>query len=78
LVITACFERQQIKYKERAYRFAVLEIGHLAQNILLTAAALGLAALPIGGFVDREINGYLAVDGLSEAALYVILIGRPL
>ena len=78
LVITACFERQQIKYKERAYRFAVLEIGHLAQNILLTAAALGLAALPIGGFVDREINGYLAIDGLSEAAFYVILIGRPL
>jgi SagB-type dehydrogenase family enzyme len=78
LVVTGCFERQRIKYGERAYRFALLEVGHLAQNVLLTAAALNLAALPVGGFVDREINSHLEIDGVREAALYVILLGHAL
>lgn len=78
LVVTACFERQRTKYGERAYRFALLEAGHLAQNVLLMAAALDLAALPVGGFIDREVNDYLGIDGIGEAALYVLLIGRPL
>ncbi len=76
LVVTACFERQSFKYGERAYRFALLEAGHIAQNVLLMVEALGLAALPVGGFVDREINDLLEIDGLSEASLYVILIGN--
>ncbi len=78
LVITACFERQSFKYGERAYRFALIEAGHIAQNILLVVELLGLAALPIGGFVDREINDFLEIDGISEAALYVLLIGNKL
>ncbi len=76
IVITACFERQSFKYGERAYRFALLEAGHIAQNIVLMVEALGLAALPVGGFVDHEINDILEIDGRSEAALYVILIGQ--
>jgi SagB-type dehydrogenase family enzyme len=75
IVISGYFERQQIKYGERAYRFTLLECGHLAQNILLMACALGLAALPVGGFLDDELNEYLRLDGRREAALYVILLG---
>ncbi len=75
IVITACFERQQVKYEERAYRFSLLECGHLCQNILLMAAALGLGALPVGGFMDDFVNDYLQLDGTTESAIYVILVG---
>jgi SagB-type dehydrogenase family enzyme len=75
LAISACFERQRIKYGERTYRFALLEAGHLAQNLLLVGTALGLGTLPVGGFLDDEVNDYLRLDGRREAVLYLILMG---
>lgn len=75
IVLSGQFERQAVKYGERSYRFTLLECGHLAQNLLLTASALGLGALPVGGFIDDELNRYLRLDGRREAVLYVILMG---
>ncbi|HXT93793.1 MAG TPA: SagB/ThcOx family dehydrogenase [Trebonia sp.] len=73
--VSVTFERQSIKYGERAYRFALMECGHLAQNLLLVGTALGLGTLPFGGFLDDELNGYLHLDGTREAVLYVLFIG---
>lgn len=75
LILTAVFGRSKIKYGERAYRFALLEAGHVMQNICLTATALGLGSCPIGGFVDDKLNDLLDVDGVEEAVLYAALIG---
>jgi len=74
-VITATFWRSRFKYGQRGYRFALLEAGHLAQNVLLAAEALELAAAPIGGFYDRQLSEYLEIDGVNEGPLYVIPIG---
>ena len=65
----------KVKYGERGYRFALLECGHIAQNLLLAAEAEGLAAVPIGGFVDDMINDLMGLDGVSEAVVYVVLAG---
>ena len=73
--VTATFWRSRFKYGQRGYRFALLEAGHVAQNVLLAATALGLASVPLGGFFDRQVNDLLGVDGLHEAALYVIPVG---
>ena len=43
-----------MKYNQRGVRFALTESGHVAQNALLAAVALGLSALPIGGYFDEE------------------------
>jgi SagB-type dehydrogenase family enzyme len=75
LVITAVMFRTRFKYGLRGYRFALLEAGHLAQNLLLGATALDLAALPVGGFVDDEVNAALGTDGVEEAPLYLLLLG---
>jgi SagB-type dehydrogenase family enzyme len=78
LVLTATFWRSRFKYGQRGYRFALLEAGHLAQNILLAAQALELAAAPVGGFYDRTLAEFLEIDGVNESPLYVIPIGvRP-
>ncbi|MFI9596372.1 SagB/ThcOx family dehydrogenase [Nonomuraea sp. NPDC052265] len=77
LVFTAVFGRTTLKYGERAYRFVVLEIGHVAQNALLVAVALGCGAVPIGGFVDDEVHTLLDLDGVDEAAFYLLPVGRP-
>jgi SagB-type dehydrogenase family enzyme len=74
-VITAVFGRTKIKYGERGYRFILLEAGHVAQNICLTATAMSTGACPIGGYVDDTVNDILNVDGVEEAAIYLISAG---
>ena len=69
------FWRSRFKYGQRGYRFALLEAGHLAQNVLLAAEALDLGAAPIGGFYDRQLAEFLEIDGVNEGPLYVIPIG---
>lgn len=74
-VISAVFGRSKIKYGERGYRFVLLEAGHVAQNLILGATGLGLGSCPIGGFVDDHVNELIDVDGLDEAALYMVVVG---
>ena len=75
VVITAMFWRTRFKYGVRGYRFALLEAGHVVQNAVLAAAALGLPALPIGGFYDRRLDALIGADGLDEASVYALLLG---
>ena len=61
----------------RGYRFALLEAGHVVQNLLLTATALGLGAVPLGGYYDRLTDEFLGLDGVNESTLYTVAVGRP-
>jgi SagB-type dehydrogenase family enzyme len=75
LVVTAVFWRTRFKYGLRGYRFALLEAGHLVQNAVLAAAALDVAALPLGGFYDRKLDALVQADGLEESSVYALLLG---
>jgi len=77
VALAACFWRSRFKYGLRAYRFTLLEAGHVAQNLLLAAAALELGAVPIGGFYDRRLDDLLGLDGVDESSLYLVCVGRP-
>jgi SagB-type dehydrogenase family enzyme len=72
---TAVFGRSAVKYLERAYRYVYLDAGHIAQNLLLAATALGAAACPIAALYDDEVNAVLGVDGLEESILYMASVG---
>jgi SagB-type dehydrogenase family enzyme len=74
-LIAAMFWRTRFKYGLRGYRFALLEAGHLAQNMLLTATALGLVAVPVGGFFDRLVDEFVGLDGVNESVLYAVSVG---
>lgn len=75
LVVASVFGRLRFKYGQRGYRFALLEAGHVGQNVLLAATALGLAAVPLGGFYDRPTDEFLGLDGVNESTLYTIAVG---
>jgi nitroreductase len=53
-----------------------MEAGHAAQNLLLEAAAVGLAAVPVGAFDDDRVRETLGLPR-SEAPLYLIPVGHP-
>jgi SagB-type dehydrogenase family enzyme len=76
-ILTGFFGRSHFKYGERSYRFTLLEAGHICQNILLAAVAQSLGAVAVGGFIDDEVNELLDVDGVEEAAIYMIAAGHP-
>jgi SagB-type dehydrogenase family enzyme len=75
LFVAAIFGRTRFKYGLRGYRFALLEAGHVAQNIVLAATALELAAVPLGAFYDRRTDEFLGLDGVNESTLYAIALG---
>ena len=77
LVLTAVFWRSRVKYGLRGYRFALLEAGHAVQNAILVATGSGLAALPVGGYYDTLVESLLGVDGVDEAVVHVLAVGRP-
>jgi SagB-type dehydrogenase family enzyme len=75
-VITAVYGRTARKYGQaRARRYAQMEVGHAAQNLLLQAVALDLAAVPIGAFDDEEVSNILQLPA-NEAPLYLIPVGH--
>src|SRR5439155_2256240 len=49
LIVTALFERSTFKYGDRGYRFALIEAGHIAQNLNLICSAMQLCSVTIGG-----------------------------
>ena len=75
IALSAVLPRSSFKYGQRAYRFVLLEAGHIAQNLLLTAEGLGLGALPVGGFFDDNVNALLRLDGCQEFVVYLVLVG---
>jgi SagB-type dehydrogenase family enzyme len=75
VVHVGAFRRNQWKYWERGYRMALLECGHLAQSVVVAAAALGLVAHPLIGFVDDYFNDLVGVNGVDDAVLYLTLLG---
>ncbi|AUG81079.1 Putative lantibiotic dehydrogenase domain [Kitasatospora sp. MMS16-BH015] len=64
------------RYGLRALRLGLLEAGHLAQNLLLGLAALGLATTPLGGFHDDLAHELLGLSDLDQPLQYLLPLGR--
>jgi SagB-type dehydrogenase family enzyme len=78
VLLTAVFERQLWRYPySRAYRAALVEVGHICQTFCLTATSLGLAPFSVMGLADSVIEHDLGIDGITETVLYVAGVGRP-
>jgi SagB-type dehydrogenase family enzyme len=76
--LAASLWRCRSKYGQRSYRYAILEAGHVAQNLLLIAAGLGIGQVPWGGFFDRHLNRFFGFDGLAQITLYAVSVeGSP-
>jgi SagB-type dehydrogenase family enzyme len=75
-VVTAVSKRTSRKYgKQRSPRYIHMEAGHAGQNLLLQATALGLGAVPIGAFEDKQVSKVLSLPS-NEAPLYLIPVGH--
>ncbi len=76
-VWTAVFARGTGKYGQRAFRYFYLDAGHIAGNLTLAAAGMGLGSCQIGAFHDDLCNDLVGIDGENGAVIYMSSVGRP-
>lgn len=71
--------RAEWRYGTHSHRVALLDAGHLCQNLYLGATALGLGTCGIGAFSHDLCNKVLGIDGDEEYVVYTAPVGtvRP-
>jgi len=77
LLMTGVLARAEVKYLNMAYKFALIECGHIAQNINLLSQKRNLNSCCIGGFDNKKIIDYLDLIQEEEIPLYTINLGLP-
>ena len=77
VVITNVFLRYQWKYANRGYRYALIDTGHIGENLRLAAVSLAWDETRPARFHDDRLNTLLAIDGRHEAACAVHALGLP-
>jgi SagB-type dehydrogenase family enzyme len=68
-VITAEYSRITGKYGQRGVRYAMIEAGHVGQNIFLQSQALGLEAGIVGAFKDQKVIQVMGIKKSHEPLL---------
>lgn len=74
VVFTSVWKRSSAKYGELAYLHALLEAGHMSENVLLVGTALGLEARPYAGYDDDRIAELLDLEDGAEQPVHAITL----
>ncbi len=75
-VWTAMVQRSKWKYRERAFRYIYMDVGHIGQTLYLAATAMNLGCCTVGAFFDEEVDRVIGVDGKNEFSVYLGAVGR--
>lgn len=76
VLLTNVMGRYTSQYANRGYRYALIDSGHIGENLRLAASAMGMADVSPLRFWDDRLNELLNVDGRTEAICAVHLVGR--
>ncbi len=78
IFLAAFFERSMWKYHHAAaYRVAMIEAGHIGQNIMLVATEQGLVANGTGAFAAGLVEETLGLGGFTQSVVYALVLGVP-
>ncbi|MFH1155411.1 MAG: SagB family peptide dehydrogenase [Pseudomonadota bacterium] len=69
LVITGTFFRSSWKYRNRAFRYLLLDCGHILENLVLGARSLDIRSGVFYDFDDAALARYLGIDMAREVCL---------
>ena len=75
ILLTNVFARYSWKYANRGYRYALIDCGHIGENLRLAASSAGLGWTRAWRFQDDAVNALLELDGREEAVCAVHAFG---
>jgi SagB-type dehydrogenase family enzyme len=76
VLLTNVFGRYTRRYANRGYRYALIDSGHIGENLRLAASSFGFADSSALRFWDDQLNDLLGIDGRSEAVCAIHAVGR--
>jgi len=76
-VLAGAFWRAKARYGPRGYRLALVEAGHVMQNVRVVASAMGLASVPCASVREKRLESLFDADGVDESVAYAGAVGVP-
>lgn len=67
--------RAEWRYGIYAHRVALMDAGHMGENLYLACTGIGLGCCAIGAFRDELCNQLFSLNGEDEFMLYVVPVG---
>ncbi len=76
VLLTNVFARYSQRYANRGYRYALIDSGHIGENLRLAAASAGYGEAAPLRLHDDALGALLGVDGREEAVCAAHAVGR--
>lgn len=64
------------RYAHAAEKLALLDAGHVCQNLYIACEAAGMGTCAIGAYMQKELDKFLGVSENEEFAVYASPVGR--
>jgi len=68
--------RAEWRYSSAAHRVVLIDLGHVGQNFMLSAAAMGLGSCCMAAYNQKLCDEALQLDGYEEYTVYACSIGK--
>jgi len=75
---TAVPYRMVYRYSERSYRYLLIDVGHVCQNLYLAAEAIQAGVCAVAAFDDNLLNDALRIDGDEQFVIYLASVGKKI
>ena len=75
--VWACIPyRAEWRYGKRAHRLALLDAGHIGQNLYLACEAIGCGTCVVAAYDQQAFDQLLGLDGHDEMTVYLAAVGN--
>jgi len=73
---TAVPHRMTWRYQQRGYRYLFIDVGHVCQNLYLSAESIDCGVCAVAAYDDDALNDLLQLDGKSQFTIYLASVGK--
>lgn len=68
--------RAEWRYRDAAHRVMLIDLGHVGQNLMLSATALGLGSCCLAAFDQKRCDDVFSFNGVDEYTVYALPVGN--
>ena len=69
--------RAEWRYSVHAHRVMLIDLGHVGQNMMLSATAMGIGSCCLAAFDQEKCDELFEFNSIDEYTVYVLTLGVP-